>query len=65
MSPLGFKGKERAMDEKTYNTDEAIKQLENADVTELDDENLEDVAGGAPPNTNCGNSNCCQKPNPT
>ena len=29
-----------------------IKDLENLEVTELDDENLEDVAGGD--NLNCG-----------
>jgi len=45
------------MDEK-----EAIKQLENADVTELDEESLEEVSGGAAPNVNCGNTSCCGKP---
>jgi len=37
--------------------DDAIKQLENAEVTELEDEALEDVAGGDT-NCGCGDTNC-------
>jgi hypothetical protein len=48
------------MAEKNQNPDEAIKQLEDADVTELEEEALEHVAGGD--NTNCFNSGCCPKP---
>jgi hypothetical protein len=40
--------------------EELAEQLENAEVTELDEESLEDVAGGS--NGNCGNSNCCKPP---
>jgi hypothetical protein len=60
--PLGFEGKETAMaDEKNQTPDEAIKQLENADVAELEEEALEHVAGGAAAdNTNCFNSGCCK-----
>ena len=36
--------------------EDALQELENAEVTELDDEALEDVAGG---DTNCGcETNC-------
>jgi hypothetical protein len=45
------------MPEQTPKPEEAIKQLENADSTELDDESLEDAAGG---NGNCSNTSCCQ-----
>jgi len=45
------------MPEKTQSTDELINQLEHADSTELDDESLEDAAGG---NGNCNNTGCCQ-----
>ena len=38
--------------------EELAKQLENAEVTELDDESLDEVAGGT--NTNCGNTSCCK-----
>ena len=39
--------------------EDAVKELENAEVTELEDKDLEDVAGG---NTNCGcvNSPCAE-----
>ena len=39
------------------NSDDMIKQLENAESVELDDESLEDAAGG---NGNCNNTSCCQ-----
>ena len=46
------------MPENTKSPEELAKQLENAEVTELDDESLEDVAGG---NGNCNNTSCCQQ----
>lgn len=45
------------MPEKSKSPEELAKQLEHAEVTELDDESLEDVAGG---NGNCNNTSCCQ-----
>ena len=39
------------------NAEDLLKQLENADSTELDDESLEDASGG---NGNCNNTGCCQ-----
>jgi hypothetical protein len=48
------------MEDKSQNPqEELINELENAEVTELDDANLEDVAGGLADNGNCGNSQCC------
>jgi len=44
------------MPEKTPNSDDLVKQLEHAESTELDDESLEDAAGG---NGNCSNTQCC------
>jgi hypothetical protein len=46
------------MAEKNQTPDEAIKQLETADVAELDEEALEHVSGGD--NTNCFNATCCK-----
>lgn len=42
-------------DKKTQ--DDAIKALEGAETTELEDEALEDVSGG---NLQCNNTQCCQ-----
>jgi len=39
------------------NAEDLLKQLAHADATELDDESLEDAAGG---NGNCNNTGCCQ-----
>jgi hypothetical protein len=42
------------MAEKDKKTDELVKDLEGAEVTELDDQALEGVAGGLEGNCNCG-----------
>ena len=47
--------------------EDAVKELENAEVTELDDKDLEGVAGGSVGDTNCGcgDTNCgCGDPSP-
>jgi len=39
--------------------EDAVRELENAEVTELDDQDLEDVAGGlGDTNCGCGDTNC-------
>jgi hypothetical protein len=40
-------------------SDDAIKTLEGAESTELEDESLEEVSGG---NTQCHNESCCMEP---
>jgi len=42
--------------ERERTTDDQVKDLENLDVTELDDENLEDASGGGDKNCGCGPS---------
>ena len=38
--------------------EELAEEMGGVEVTELDDDDLEDVAGGKP-NGNCGNTQCC------
>lgn len=54
------------MDERTKRTPEELADdLDAAEVAELEDGDLEEVAGGGviqpnEPNTNCNNSSCCR-----
>jgi hypothetical protein len=45
--------------EEKKSPEELAHELENAEVTELDDASLEDAAGGLADNGNCGNTQCC------